>query len=71
MAELNSHLASLSEHLGQESRGFSELAQTQAELRTTLKALAQQDSGAHFSEELRAELRLLSRTVAAAVEGRR
>ena len=71
MSELNTHLARLSEHLGQESRGFSELVQTQTELRTTLKALAQQDAGARFSDELRAELRLLSRTVAAAVEGQR
>lgn len=70
MAELNDNLARLSEHLGRESRGLAELAETQGELRSTLRALAQQDSGARFSEELRAELRLLSRTVAAAVEGR-
>ena len=70
MAELNAHLGRLSEHMGRESRGFSELVDTQAELRTALKTLAQQDGGARFSEELRTELRLLSRTLAAAVEAR-
>ena len=71
MAELSAALVRLTEHLGQQSRGFGDLAQTQSELRNTLKGLAQQDTGARFSEELRAELRLLSRTVAAAVEGQR
>lgn len=71
MAELNMHLGRLSEHLGQETGSLAELVQTQGELRSTLKALAQQDAGARFSEELRAELRLLSRSLAAAVEGRR
>jgi hypothetical protein len=71
MAELNAALVRLTEHLGQQARGFGDLAQTQGELRNTLKGLAQQDTGARFSEELRAELRLLSRTVAAAVEGQR
>ena len=72
MAELNTHLAKLSEHLGRESRGLSELADTQAELRNVLKTMAQRDDGgSHLSDELRAEFRLLSRTLAAATEGRR
>ena len=71
MTELNTHLGRLSEHLGQESGSLAELVQTQGELRSTLKVLAQQDASARFSEELRAELRLLSRSLAAAIEGRR
>lgn len=72
MAELNTHLSRLSEHLGRESRGLSDLAETQVELRNTLKTLAQrEDSGSQLTDELRAEFRLLSRTLAAAVEGRR
>ena len=72
MAELNDHLARLSEHLARESRGLAELADTQAEVRNALKALAQQGGGGmRVSDELRAEFRLLSRTLAAAVEGRR
>lgn len=71
MAELNAHLGRLSEHIGHESRSLNELIQTQGELRNTLKALAQNDGGARLSDELRAEFRLLSRTLAAAVEARR
>ena len=72
MAELNTHLAKLSEHLGRESRGLAELSQTQVELKNALKALAQnEDGGNRFNDELRAEFRLLSRTLAAAVESRR
>ncbi|MCX7562283.1 flagellar motor protein MotA [Xanthomonadaceae bacterium XH05] len=72
MAELNTHLARLSEHLGRESRGLSDLAETQAELRNTFKILAQRENnGTQLSDELRAEFRLLSRTLAAAVESRR
>ncbi len=72
MAELNGHLEKLSEHLGRESRATSELAQTQSELRNTLKALAQNgEGGTRLTDELRAEFRLLSRTLAAAMEGRK
>ncbi len=71
MAELNAHLARLSEHLARDSRGLSELAETQIEVRNALRALAQQDAGGtRLTDELRAEFRLLSRTLAAAVEGR-
>jgi hypothetical protein len=72
MAELNGHLERLSEHLGRESRATAELAQTQSELRSTLKTLAQNsEGGTRLTDELRAEFRLLSRTLAAAVEGRK
>ncbi len=71
MAELNEHLARLSEHLGKESRGFAELVDTQVEVRNVLKTLAQQEpAGERLGDELRAEFRLLSRTIAAAVEAR-
>jgi len=55
LAELNMQLARLSE--------------AQTELRGTLRQLAQQDGG--MSEDLRAEFRLLSRTLAAAMDGKR
>ena len=72
LSELNTQLARLSDHLGKESRGASELAQTQGELRTVLRSLAQQnEGGSRLSDELRAEFRLLSRTIAAAVDGKR
>jgi len=74
MAELNAHLEKLSEHLGKESRATVELAQTQAELRNVLKSIAQNAGGEQASrlvDELRGEFRLLSRTLAAAVEGRK
>ena len=71
LAELNHNLAKLGEHLGRESRGLAELAQTQAEVRNALRALAQDSGGGRLNEELRAEFRLLSRTLAAAVEGQR
>ena len=71
MAELNMHLARLSEHLTRDSRGLAELTETQVEVRNALRALAQQDAGGtRLTDELRAEFRLLSRTLAAAVEGR-
>ena len=55
LAELNSQLA--------------RLAEAQTELRATLRTLAQNDGG--MNEELRAEFRLLTRTLAAALDGKR
>src|SRR5690554_3692633 len=72
MAELSTHLAKLTEHLGRDSRVLADLAETQAGLKTALTALARDDhAGERFTDELRNEFRLLSRTLAAAVEGRR
>jgi hypothetical protein len=70
-AELNRNLARLTEILTRDSRATAELSETQSELRTTLKQLAQQQGGSNMSEELRAELRLMSRTIAAALDGKR
>ena len=70
-AELNRNLARLTEILTRDSRATAELSETQGELRSTLKRLAQQQAGASMSDELRAELRLMSRTIAAALDGKR
>jgi hypothetical protein len=68
--ELNRHLAKLTELLARDSRVTADLAETQGELRTTLKQLAQ-NQGGNMSDELRAELRLMSRTIAAAMDSKR
>jgi hypothetical protein len=47
------------------------MAETQEELKNVLKTLASAPNGARLSEDLRGELRLLSRTIAAAVDGKR
>jgi septal ring factor EnvC (AmiA/AmiB activator) len=58
-------MAELAEQLGR-------LNDTQTELRSALRALAQSGSGQQgLSEDLRQEFRLLSRTIAAAVEHKR
>jgi septal ring factor EnvC (AmiA/AmiB activator) len=70
-AELNRHLAKLTELLARDSRVTADLAESQGELRTVLKQLAQSNSGGNMSDELRAELRLMSRTIAAAMDSGR
>lgn len=72
LGELNNQLGKLNDMLARESRGFSELAQSQQELRAALKSIAQsQGGGAQLSDELRSEFRLLTRTIAAAMEHKR
>lgn len=71
LTELNAQLGRLGELMARESRGLSELVQTQNELRNALKALAQQNGGTAMNEELRAEFRLLTRTIAAAMDHKR
>jgi len=72
LGELNNQLGKLNELLGRESRGISELAQSQQELRSALKTIAQsQGSGSQLSDELRSEFRLLTRTIAAAMDHKR
>lgn len=72
MAELNAHLGKLTELLSRESRGVNEMAQSQHELRLALKALMQnQGGGQQLNEDLRSEFRLLSRTIAAVMDGKR
>ena len=53
--------------LGRESREIRGMSETQEELKNVLKTLAASpNDGARLSDELRSELRLLSRTIAAA-----
>jgi biopolymer transport protein ExbB/TolQ len=70
--ELNAQLARLTDVLGRESREIRGMAETQEELKNVLKALATSpNDGTRLSDELRGELRLLSRTIAAAVDNKR
>jgi biopolymer transport protein ExbB/TolQ len=70
LGELNAQLTRLADLIGRESRDLSTLSTTQDELRALLRQLAQQPAqGAQFTEDLRAELRLLSRTIGAALGG--
>ena len=75
LEDLNTQLGRLTELLTRESRGIVDLAHAQNELRAAVKALAQAHAPAsgsgQLSDELRAEFRLLSRTIAAAMEGNR
>ncbi len=70
LAELNGQLTRLSDLIARESRDLSTLSATQEDLRGLIRQIAQQPAqGQQFSEDLRAELRLLSRTIAAALGG--
>jgi hypothetical protein len=72
LGELNTQLTRLADLIGRESRDLSVLSETQEDLRALIRQIAQQPAQtAHFSEELRAELRLLSRTIAAALSGQK
>ncbi len=72
LAELNTHLSKLGDMMARESRDLSALAEAQGELRSVLRQLATRpDSGEQTAETLRSELRLLSRTIAAAMNERR
>lgn len=72
LGELNTQLSRLNDLLGRESREMRGMAETQEELKNVLKTMANApNAGARLSDELRGELRLLSRTIAAAVDGKR
>lgn len=72
LSELNTQLGRLSDLISRESRDLSTLSASQEDLRNLIRQLAQQPvQGAQFSEDLRAELRLLSRTIAAALGGKK
>lgn len=72
LGELNQQLGKLSEVLMREARDVGDLAQAQTELRAAIKHIAQNQSGggAQLSDELRSEFRLLTRTIAAAMESK-
>jgi len=71
LGELNTQLARLTEFLGRDARERHAAMETQEELRTTLKTLAGHNAGSALSDELRNEFRLLSRTIAAALDNPR
>jgi hypothetical protein len=71
LTELNRQLGKLTDQLTKDSRATTDLVETQTELRNTLKQLAQGGGGNSMNDELRAELRLMSRTIAAALDGKR
>ncbi|ENO90681.1 hypothetical protein [Thauera linaloolentis] len=72
LAELNTQIGRLTELIGRESRDLSALSSSQEDLRGLIRQIAQQPAqNAQFSEDLRAELRLLSRTIAAALGGQK
>jgi hypothetical protein len=58
-----------SEQLSELATQLGRLVDTQAELRTALRHMTRSESG--VTDELRAEFRLLSRTIAAALDGKR
>lgn len=68
LSELSRQLNRLTEMISRESRGLSSVTETQEDLRTLVRQLAGRPSdSAQFSEDLRSELRLMSRTIAAAL----
>jgi hypothetical protein len=72
LTELNTHLSKLGDMLARESRDLTALAEAQGELRSVLRQLATRpDAGEQTAETLRSELRLLSRTIAAAMNERK
>jgi hypothetical protein len=72
LGELNAQLARLTDLLGRDARDRHAAAETQEELKTVLRGLSHNDAPvARLSEDLRAELRLLSRTIAAAMDNKR
>ena len=72
LGELSTQMGRIAELLGRDARDRQNAAEGQDELRSVLRQLANQPSGeGRLTDELRSELRLLSRTIAAAVEGTR
>lgn len=72
LSELNLQLGRLSDLMSRESRDLSALASSQDELRGLVRQMSQHPAQANaLSEDMRAELRLLSRTIAAALSERK
>jgi len=72
LSELNTQLGKLNDLLSRESRAVNEIAASQNDLRSAIKSLAQGQGGSNqISDELRSEFRLLTRTIAAAMEAKR
>ena len=72
LAELSTQMGRVADVLTRDARDRQNADEVQEELRTVLRQLASQPSGeGRLNDELRSELRLLSRTIAAAVDGTR
>jgi hypothetical protein len=72
LGELGAQLGRLTDLLGRDSRERQAAAGVQDDLKNVLRQLVSQGQpDARFSDELRTELRLLSRTIAAAMESQR
>lgn len=72
LGELGAQLGRLADLLGRDARERQAAADVQDELKSVLRQLAAQGQpAAQLSDELRSELRLLSRTIAAALDGQR
>jgi hypothetical protein len=72
LGELGAQLTRLADFLGRDARERQSAADVQDELKNVLRQLAQQGQPAtQLSDDLRTELRLLSRTIAAALDGQR
>lgn len=72
LAELSTQLARLAEFLSRDARERHAATEVQEDLRAALKSIAaQQSGGSALSDELRSEFRLLSRTIAAALDSQR
>ncbi|MFC5489089.1 flagellar motor protein MotA [Dokdonella soli] len=72
LGELGAQLSRLADLLGRDVRERQAAAEVQDELKSVLRQLANQGQPAtQLSEDLRGELRLLSRTIAAAMDGQR
>lgn len=71
LGELGNQLGRLADLLGRDARERQAAAEVQDELKAVLRQLASQPQAGAMSEDLRSELRLLSRTIAAALDGQR
>jgi hypothetical protein len=70
LTELGHGLAQFNRVIEQQNDRFERIAQSQVDITRLLEHLAERDSGAVFSEDLRDELRLLTKTVANALAAR-
>ncbi len=70
LTELSEVLSGFKRLVGTQNERLEQIAHAQAEIAAELRRASERDNGGAFSEELRAELRLLSKTVANALSAR-
>src|SRR5690554_563359 len=69
LSELGHQFNRLADLISRESRGLATLSESQQDLRSLIRQQAQRPTeGSQMNEELRSELRLMSRTIAAALD---